>query len=849
MYKTSLLDIKTQYKTDFEKGLTTEEVQDRLSKYGRNKLDEQSKHGFIKKFLSQFKDTMIIVLIVAGFISLFVNIKTDGGLFEPILIFALVLLNALIGSIQETRAEKALNTLKSLTSKYAKVIRNGIISEIKSTELVVGDIILIEEGDIIPADARIIKSSHLQVDESSLTGESHPVDKNSKMVDQRATLSERKNMLYNGTIITYGNAKAVVVAIGMDSELGRIAKLLSNNKRVKTPLQQRLSKLGTLLSITALICCIAIFVLGLLTEMPITEIFLNAISLAIASIPESVPAIVTIILALSVERMVRHKAIVKELPAVETLGCTSVICTDKTGTLTLNKMTVSSVYDIKEDLLYTDITNDKAKYILKYASLCTNATKDVGDPTERAIIIASHDKQFIQNNPIYFQLPFDSNRKMMTTIHKTNNGYLVVTKGAFESVQSISIGEFDKSALINNQLASNGIRVLAVAYKHIRKLPDNLTTNTIECDMDMIGLIGIIDPPRAEVKSSINLCRQAGIKVVMITGDNPLTASYIAKEVGIINQDELVVTGEELTKMSQAELLQQLPRISVFARVTPLDKVRIVEAWQSLDKVVAMTGDGVNDAPALKNADIGCAMGVTGSDVAKNSADLILTDDNFETIVHSVKEGRGVYSNIKKVVGFLVGTSYCEVITVFISILLFNICPLISVQLLWINLITDSLPAIALGMGKTDDDVMTLPPRDKNEGIFSKRFGYIVIATCIILAALAILAFYLGYTISGSIEAGSTMTYLVIGIAQLLHSYNLLSAKSITKTFLKNKRLTLFNFISLILLLLVAIIPPVATLFSMTILPWYMYLISLGLASMPLVICEILKALKLYKNI
>ncbi|MGN1228014.1 MAG: cation-translocating P-type ATPase, partial [Christensenellales bacterium] len=604
MYFNSIEETEKRFKTNCDTGLSNEEVVSRLEIQGENKIESAKRKSFIKKLLYQFTDVMIIVLIIASIISFTINIMAKESLIEPIIIAGIVIANALLGAIQETKAEKSLNALKNLTSKTAKVIRDGVIKEIKSNELVCGDICILEDGDIIPADLRIIKCNNLKVDESTLTGESIPLEKNTDILPKDTPLANRTNMLYSGCTITSGNGVAIVVATGMNTELGKIAKLLNNEKHKKTPLQMQFAKLSLVLSIFAIIISVIVFVIGLIIGIDAKEMFMNSLSLAIATIPESLPAIITVILSLGVERLVEKKAIVKNLPAIETLGSASIICTDKTGTLTQNKMTVVKVYDYKTNKLYEDLSNNRVKHILGLASLCCNGTKDIGDPTEKAIL-QTDCMQLVKKYEKVFELPFDSNRKLMTTIHKTNEDkYIVVTKGAFESIAKLTKDDLTNAKFLNNDLAENAIRVLGVAIKEYENLPKDLTK--VEKDLQFIGLIGMIDPPKLEVKEAIEVCYNAGIRPIMITGDNPITATSIAKTLGIFKENDIVLTGEDLKNMPNKKLLEILPKVSIYARVTPEDKIKIVKAWQKLGHIVAMTGDGVNDAPALKSADIGC---------------------------------------------------------------------------------------------------------------------------------------------------------------------------------------------------------------------------------------------------
>ena len=845
MFYNSIEETEKKLKTNIELGLNESQVQSRLSTQGYNKIESAKNRSFIKKLLFQFTDVMIIVLIIAAIISFTINIIAKESLIEPIIISVIVIANALLGAIQETKAEKSLNALKNLTSKTAKVLRNGEIKEINSTDLVCGDICILEDGDVIPADLQIIKCNNLKVDESTLTGESMPLEKNNVALPKDTTLSKRTNMLYSGCTITSGNGVALVTATGMNTELGKIAKLLNNEKHKKTPLQKQFAKLSLALSLLAIFVSVIVFIFGLIIGIDAREMFMNSLSLAIATIPESLPAIVTVILALGVERLVDHKAIVKNLPAIETLGSASIICTDKTGTLTQNKMTVTKIYSFADNKLYEDITTTKAKNILNYASLCCNGTKEIGDPTEKAILQTNNDK-YLNKYTRLFELPFDSNRKLMTTIHQIDeNKYLVVSKGAFESIKSISMQDLTNPQYLNDELAKDAIRVIAVATKILDKLPKDL--NKVEKDLNFIGLIGMVDPPKHEVKEAIQVCFNAGIRPIMITGDNPITATAIGKELGIFRENDNVITGEELKNLTNKQLLEILPNISIYARVTPEDKIKIVKAWQKLGHIVAMTGDGVNDAPALKSADIGCVMGLQGSDVAKSSGDVILTDDNFSTIVSAVKEGRGVFNNIKRVTVLLLGTNYCEALTIMLSLIFFGICPVISIQLLWINLVSDSFPAIALGLCKYDNDIMNEKPvkRDK-KSIINKNMLIQLLVVGVLLIVLSVVGFKLAMDLTSNVEIARTVVFAILGLGEIMQAFNLRSNHSIFKSKLKdNKLFYLLNFIAIALMLVILLVPPLTDLFMLESLTPTLWIYVIASSISPILVMEILKIFKI----
>lgn len=866
-YVKSLQDVLDELQTNPENGLSLEEVKKRLEKNGYNQLEEAKKKTNLQKFLEQFKDTMIIILLTAALVS-FVLAFQEGEMsafFEPLLILLIVVLNAIMGVVQENKAEKSLEALMSLSSPHARVIRDGHEQQIDAKDLVVGDIIKLEAGDFVPADARLIQSSSLKSEESALTGESVAVEKNHEaIVQENAPIGDHFNMVYSGCSITYGTGIAVVVATGMQTEMGKIAGLLNNEIDTKTPLQERLAELGKKLGALALIVCFIIFVIGIVDGIPLMEIFMTSVSLAVSAIPEGLPVIVTIVLSLGVGKMAKKNAIVKKLPAVETLGSTNVICSDKTGTLTQNKMTLMKAY-LDQDAYVEDISDHNSEDILKliqYGTLCCNGTvtitdgKEVhiGDPTETSIIAAvlKNHIDIDQLNDQYerlYELPFDSDRKLMTVIVQDKDDYLVITKGAADELLKHCIhGDVNKATAMTNQLSEEALRVIAIGYKHLSKLPEDITIETIENELTFMGLVGMIDPPREEVKDSVALCLKAGIKPVMITGDHVVTASAIATQLGILHPGELAITGHELSSMSDQELDEKIQDISVYARVSPEDKIRVVKAWQRKDAIVSMTGDGVNDAPALKASDIGCAMGITGTDVAKGAADLTLMDDNFSTIVDAVKEGRGIYENIKKTVGFLLGTNIGEVVVVFTCMLIFKVSPLLSMQLLWINLVTDSLPAIALGMEQIEDDVMDQKPRPKNEGIFAHGLGIRIVLQGLMFGALAFFGFYFGKTQLNDVEAGRTMCFMILSLSQIIQAYNMRSHHSLFKIgFFTNHRLNQAVLVSLVLVLVVLFIPPLAYIFGLEILPVQYYFIGFGCALIPLVIIETLKAFKIIK--
>ena len=853
-------DVLKELSSNAEKGLDSQAAAKLLEKFGPNKLNEKKKKTMIQRFFDQFKDAMIIILIIAAVIS-FVVACVEGNpkeFFEPILILLIVVLNAVMGVMQESKAEKALDALKNMSAPHARVLRDGIEKVIDASELVPGDIIHLEAGDFIPADARLLKSASLKSEESALTGESVPSEKDADAeVDEKAPLGDRSNMVFSGCSVTYGSATAVVTSTGMNTEMGKIANLLDGESETQTPLQQKLAQLGKYLGFIALAACLVIFVVGIINGIPVLEIFMTAVSLAVSAIPEGLPAIVTVVLSIGVQRMVKKNALIRRLPAVETLGSASVICSDKTGTLTQNRMTLVTAY-IDGCADSEDISNensDNVKKLLSYGTLCSDGSvvfgedgeKHLGDPTETSIIVAAYKNGMTKDGlnsqyPRLSEIPFDSDRKLMTTVNKIDGKNVVIVKGAFDmmSVRCVS-GDMEKAKDMTEKMSRDALRVLAIAYKIIDTVPAVPTSEELESGLTFMGLVGMIDPPRPEAKVAVATCRRAGIKPVMITGDHVVTASAIAKELGILEEGDDAITGAQLDAMTDEELDSRVEKISVYARVSPENKIRIVKAWQRKGQVVSMTGDGVNDAPALKAADIGCAMGITGTDVAKGAADMTLTDDNFATIVDAVKEGRGIYSNIKKVVGFLLGTNIGELITVFTSMLLWHKTPLLSMQLLWINLVTDSLPAIALGMEAVEPDIMDKKPKPKNEGIFAHGLGVKVVLQGFMFAILTLIGFKIGENTVGTVEAGQTMAFMILALTQIVQAFNCRSDRSIFKIGpFTNKTLNLAALASTVLIAIL-LFTPVGSIFGLVSLPSNLYFIAVGLILVPLVVMEIWK--------
>ena len=882
-----------ELKTNEESGLTTEEVNTRKEKYGLNELAKKKKKSTFVKFLEQFKDFMIIVLIISAVISGIVGVKQEGlsGMTDTIIILVVIIANAIIGVLQENKAEKSLEALQKLSSHVAKVMRNGKLLTIPSRELVPGDVVILETGDYVPADLRIIEAVNLKAQESALTGESVPVEKMAARIeDEKVGIGDRINMLFASSLITYGRGKAIVVETGMNTEVGKIANIINSAEEGETPLQIKLNKLGKTLGIVALIICFVIFGIGLLYGKDVIEMFLTAVSLAVAAIPEGLPAVSTIVLAIGVQRMVKKNAIVKKLPAVETLGSATVICSDKTGTLTQNKMTVEKIYyndkvfkvkDFKRDLCDEDLNK------LIYASMLCNDTKITesdklaGDPTETALVDLGfkldYEGTLYGQYPRVQEIPFDSDRKLMTTVNESNGKYIVYTKGGVDELLArctkyIINGEIkndlkefkERIKEVNNEMASSALRVLAMAYKELDHKPTNEEMNSMESDLIYIGMVGMIDPPRLEVKDAVAKCKKAGIKTVMITGDHKVTAIAIAKTLGILENEDEAITGLELEEMSQEELEKNVRKYSVYARVSPEHKVRIVKAWQANGETVAMTGDGVNDAPSLKIADIGCAMGVVGTDVAKEAADVILTDDNFATVVSAVEEGRRIYDNILKAIQFLLSSNIGEIVTLFVAILITPwlsskfgidinlIQTLLPIHLLWINLVTDSLPALALAVDPAEADVMERKPLKHKGGVFTKGMTWRVIYQGIMIGLITLAAFVLGLstpnrTPEEKVIIGQTMAFYVLALSELVHIFNIRNNhKSIFKSNpFNNGKLILAQIVSASLMFIILFTSHLREIFGITLLPKEHIFEIILLVFSPIVIVELFKLLKI----
>ena len=882
-------EVESTLKTNAENGLTAEEAKKRQEESGLNELKAKKKKSLFVKFLEQFKDFMIIILIISAIISGVVGVAQGEGFTDTIIILVVVVVNAIIGVAQENKAEKSLEALQKLSSHVAKVVRDGKLQVIQSKELVPGDIVILETGDYVPADLRIIEAINLKSQEAALTGESVPVEKMAaKIEDEKIGIGDRINMLFSSSLITYGRGKAVVVETGMNTEVGKIADIINTAEDQGTPLQQKLNKLGKTLGVVALVICAVIFVVGLLYGKEPIHMFMTAVSLAVAAIPEGLPAVFTIVLAIGVQRMVKRNAIVKKLPAVETLGSASVICSDKTGTLTQNKMTVEKVFcdgnlvNLEDSADMIDIKK------LVYASMLCNDTKIsedhklTGDPTETALVDMAFKLDFDPSVygifPRVAEIPFDSDRKLMTTVHEENGKYVVYTKGGVDELLAncnsyILEGDIktdleEYKEIIrryNMEMAQNALRVLAMAYKVLDHKPTAEEIKELESNLTYIGMVGMIDPPRLEVKDAVQECKEAGIKTVMITGDHKITAIAIAKSLGILENDDEAITGTELEEMSDEDLIKNVRKYSVYARVSPEHKVRIVKAWQANGEIVAMTGDGVNDAPSLKIADIGCAMGVVGTDVAKEAADVILTDDNFATVVSAVEEGRRIYDNILKAIQFLLSSNIGEIVVLFLAIL---ITPLLSKQfgvditlietllpihILWINLVTDSLPALALAVDPAADNVMKRKPlKNTKKGIFTKGMTWRIVYQGLMIGLITLTAFIIGLSTPDvsqeeKVKIGQTMAFYVLALSELVHVFNIRDNKrSIFKTgIFNNSKLILATVVSASLMFVILFTQGLRNIFSLAMLPAMHVFETVMLVLAPVIIVEIFKLLKI----
>ena len=898
-YNKTVSEVEEILETDVKNGLTQEKINKNLAKYGLNELQGKKKKSLFVKFLEQFKDFMIIILIFAAIISGAISIAQGEAITDSIIILIVVIVNSIIGVAQEAKAEKSLEALQKLSGHEAKVIRDGNLQVVPAKDLVPGDIVVLETGDYIPADLRIIEAVNLKAQEASLTGESVPVEKQaSKIENEEVPIGDRTNMLFSSSLITYGRGKAIVVETAMNTEVGKIAGMLSNQEEKETPLQAKLNNLGKTLGIAALVICVVIFAAGLIQGKPALSMFMTAVSLAVAAIPEGLAAVSTIVLAIGVQKMVKKNAIVKHLPAVETLGSSSVICSDKTGTLTQNKMTVQkmfvndNVYDMSniEDIAKYENANQEIKLLVYNGMLCndTKISEDgelSGDPTETALVDIAFKLGFTKNiyekMPRVDEIPFDSDRKLMTTVNKVNDKYIVFTKGGIDELLSISTSyiqngeqKYDldeykyRISDVNEKMAKDALRVLGFSYKELDHKP---SIEDLEKDLIFVGMYGMIDPPREEAKLAVEKCKSAGIKTVMITGDHKITATAIAKKLGILENEDEAITGTELDKISDEQLEKDIKKYSVYARVAPEHKVRIVKAWQKQGETVAMTGDGVNDSPALKQADIGCAMGIVGTDVAKEAADVILTDDNFATVVSAVEEGRRIYDNILKVIQFLLSSNIGEIVVLLLATLgtglfakwfgitdIAHLEILMPIHILWINLVTDSLPALALAFDPANKNIMERRPVKTGKGIFTKSMTYRIIYQGVMIGILTLAAFMIGLATTNTaidgltldeskIEVGQTMAFIVLALSELTHVFNVRdNRKSIFKTgIFNNMKLIGAVILSALLMLVILFVPALRTIFSIPILPVDNIVEVLLLVISPIFIVEIFKLFRI----
>jgi len=861
-------EVVATYETNLEQGLSSREADRRLQQYGPNELKQAGRKSFLRMFMEQFTDFMVIILIIAAIISALLGEYKDA-----VIIMLIVLLNGLLGAIQENKAEEALAALRKMAAPHAKVLREGRIDLVPAARLVPGDIVILETGDSVPGDIRLTEVTNLKIEEAALTGESVPVEKTTRALENaEIPLGDRVNMAYTGSLVTYGRGRGIVVETGMSTEIGKIAAMIQSEEGTSTPLQRRLEVLGKTLGLAALSICAVIFMAGVLYGKELFDMFLTAVSLAVAAIPEGLPAIVTIVLAIGVQRMSRRNAIIRKLPSVETLGSATVICSDKTGTLTQNKMTVEQVYLdgqlIKADQIKSAGVDEAWKLHVAAGALCNDSHMRVeagkavaiGDPTETALVelgmrLDIFKDALEKDSPRVEEIPFDSDRKLMTTVHRYPHGYRVYTKGAPDALLNICSRILLQGQVLdltpafreaveqaNEKMAAAAMRVLGTAYKDLPVETDLQKARAeFESDLIFVGLSGMIDPPRPEVKEAVNLCRRAGIKPVMITGDHMLTARAIAQELGILNDGDLVLTGRELDQLSDEELQERVRQCSVYARVSPEHKVRIVRAWQAWKEIVAMTGDGVNDAPALKRADIGAAMGIAGTEVAKEASDMVLTDDNFATVVAAVEEGRTIFANITKAIQYLLSCNVGEILVLFIATMLNWAAPLLPIHILWVNLVTDSLPALALGVDPAEAGIMDKKPRDPESRVFSKGMVRRIVYQGIMVGGLTLLAFWLGY--STSLATAQTMAFAVLALSQLIHSLNVRSSRlSIFRLGLAgNPQLLGAIFISACMQLAVMAVPWLANIFEVTMLTGGQWLIVLLLSLAPMLIVEIVK--------
>ena len=865
LHSKSIEQSKELMKTSIENGLMEEDARRRLEKYGKNEIKQTEKEkGLIRRFFYQLNDFIVLILIGAAIVSFVVSIiEGEKDFWDSAMIIAIVSINGIIGVMQENKAKKAIDELKKLTPSHAKVYRSGQVKVIEAEFIVPGDILAFETGDQICADGRLVECISLKTEEAAITGESLAVEKDSNFVCKNDTeTAERKNMVLSSSFVSFGRGKAIVTATGMETEVGKIAGLLQQEKEKKTPLQVNLDRTGKTLAFGAIGICVIIFILGVLRREDIFAMFMTSVSLAVAAIPEGLTAVVTIVLAMGTKRLSEKKAIVRRLTAVETLGSAQVICSDKTGTLTMNKMKVVKVKDLS---MAEDTQKEDKKRILTMASMCNNSVykehRFFGEATETALSEGAFEYGILkenQNMPRVSELPFSSERKLMTTVHKTKDGFMAITKGAPEILMELCAkievkgkekmfdsGLKQKAYFYCDNMAEEALRVIGVAVANFSKLPKE---KDLEKNLTLLGFLGIMDMPRPEVREAVAKCKKAGIKPVMITGDNIITAVAIGRKVGIFEDGDESISGKDISGMSTQVLEKNIDRYSVFARVTPEHKIRIIKAFQAKGKIVAMTGDGVNDAPALKAADIGCAMGQTGTDAAKNAADMIIADDNFASIVEAVKEGRGIYENIKKTVHFLLSSNIGEIIAIFTAMVIGFETPLLPIQLLWVNLMTDSLPAIALGLEKTEEDILE---KDFNpsrvSSVFADGLGFRICIEGFMIGVLAIIAFGIGhlyYDNGDGANFGRTMAFAVLSLSQLVHAFNIKSDKSVFKIDIFDNKLLCTSFvIGALLQFMVIMVAPVAVVFKVVPLNLEQWALVWVLAFIPLIVVELEKFL------
>jgi Ca2+-transporting ATPase len=868
-YNCSVAEVEKQLRTNAVSGLTDAMVAERLGQDGYNEFERKKHKSLLVKFLDQFKSFMILVLLAAAVISGVVGYLEGEGFTDAVIILVIVVLNAIIGVAQEAKAEKSLEALEKLSSPHCTVLRNGQVREIESRELVAGDVVLLETGDSVPADLRLTEAVNLHIQEAALTGESAPGEKVTAPIAGKVSLGDRHNMAYASTGVTYGRGRGIVTATGMRSEVGKIASMIQSVPEVKTPMQQRLDKMGQILAIAALAISALIFIIGMLYGSDLLEMFMIAVSLAAAAIPEGLPAVSTIVLAVGVQRLVKRNAIVRKLPSVETLGSVRIICSDKTGTLTQNRMTVVSLY---VDGAITSLAGtglpapENSTGLLQAAILANDATlsreddtwKTVGDPTETALLDFGAKAGLLKDAmerdlPRVAEIPFDSGRKMMTTVHQHNDTLHVFVKGGLDELLSCCryileggqvrpLTDFDREKITtaNLQMAGKALRVLAAGRKEITALPDTVTSAALEHDLVFLGMIGMMDPPREEVKAAVDKCRSAGIKPVMITGDHMVTAVAIAESLGIKGAADQVLTGVELEKMTDAALREQVETVAVYARVSPEHKVRIVKAFQANGEVVAMTGDGVNDAPALKLADIGVAMGIVGTDVSKEAADIVLTDDNFATIVSAVEEGRRIYDNIVKAILFLLSTNIGELLVLFVAVLFNWVSPLLPIHILWINLVSDSLPALALSLDPAEADIMNRRPMHAKKGIMTRSFTIRMLLQGALIGGLSLLAYGVG--LHAGVDIARTMTFAVLAFSQVVFIFGVRSgSRSAFRGMFNNGYLIGALLVVLALMFVVLEIPALKTVFHIADLSAQQWLWVTLLSLVPLPVTELAK--------